>query len=274
MDISVLSTLKPLDYLSRYVSISSSRRQLYNKVYVKHRSLKDGLLNETTILTAMEDVLGEPLSEEFRDEIWKHLGIVLKAHILTNFNYKQFCGVAAMVERLMCKKFATAKSDSTNAESKSEIEVADFDRLLTKIENLRMNESLRTLLIEIKNSGIVPQDTSDRGSHIMTRRRAKFEFIWPKTKVSNSNAIWTKFKTSPDLNNNTPFDEIGYKSEKYNYLDTLTLVHCFRKLKFKDPDMCHIIVDHAEAEPEEEIAPRGLLSLFPGRKLSLVTCKK
>ena len=76
------------------------------------------------------------------------------------------------------------------------------------------------------------------------------------------------------MNNNTPFDEIGYKSEKYNYLDTLTLVHCFRKLKFKDPDMCHIIVDHAEAEPEEEIAPRGLLSLFPGRKLSLVTCNK
>ena len=32
LDISVLVTLTPLDYLSRYVSISSSRRQLYNKV--------------------------------------------------------------------------------------------------------------------------------------------------------------------------------------------------------------------------------------------------
>ena len=35
LDISVLVTLTPLDYLSRYVSISSSRRQLYNKVYVQ-----------------------------------------------------------------------------------------------------------------------------------------------------------------------------------------------------------------------------------------------
>ena len=46
LDISVLSEMTPLDYVSRYVSVSSSRRQLYNKVFVKHRSLKDGLLNE------------------------------------------------------------------------------------------------------------------------------------------------------------------------------------------------------------------------------------
>ena len=46
LNISVLCEMSPLDYVSRYVSVSSSRRQLYNKVFVRHRSLKDGLLNE------------------------------------------------------------------------------------------------------------------------------------------------------------------------------------------------------------------------------------
>ena len=82
-----------------------------------------------------------------------------------------------MVERLFCQKFATAKSESTNSEAKSEIEVADFDRLLSKIENLRMNVALRDLLIKIKNSGLTSMENSEKGGHIMTRRRTKFEFI-------------------------------------------------------------------------------------------------
>ena len=46
LDMQVLQDMTPLDYLARYVSVSSSRRQLYNKVYVRHRSLKDSMLNE------------------------------------------------------------------------------------------------------------------------------------------------------------------------------------------------------------------------------------
>lgn len=46
LDISVLSDMTPLEYLARYVSVSSSRRQLYNVVFVRNRSLKDGLLND------------------------------------------------------------------------------------------------------------------------------------------------------------------------------------------------------------------------------------
>ena len=59
LDISLLSEMSPLDYLQRHVSISSSRRQLYNKVFVRYRSLKDGLLNEETVITALEEVLGK-----------------------------------------------------------------------------------------------------------------------------------------------------------------------------------------------------------------------
>ena len=40
------------------------------------------------------------------------IGIVLKAHIVTNFTYKQFCGVSAMVERLMCQEFSTSNRNN------------------------------------------------------------------------------------------------------------------------------------------------------------------
>ena len=42
----VLEDMMPMDYLARFVSVSSSRRQLYNKVFVRFRSLKDSMLNE------------------------------------------------------------------------------------------------------------------------------------------------------------------------------------------------------------------------------------
>ena len=51
LDIAQLNVMTPLDYLSRYVSVSSSRRLLYNKVFVRHRNLRDGLLNDEVIMT-------------------------------------------------------------------------------------------------------------------------------------------------------------------------------------------------------------------------------
>ena len=46
LDMSSLSSMTPVDYLSRHVTISSSRRQLYDKVFTRHRSQRDGLLSE------------------------------------------------------------------------------------------------------------------------------------------------------------------------------------------------------------------------------------
>ena len=49
LDMSMLEDMTPVDYLERHVSVSSFRRQLYNKVYCRNRSLKDGMLNDEVI---------------------------------------------------------------------------------------------------------------------------------------------------------------------------------------------------------------------------------
>ena len=69
-------------------------------------------------------------------------------------------------------------SEASSAEAKSEIEVADFDRLLSKIENLNMRSSLKDLLVKIKDSGLTKADLSKSGGgHILTRLRSKFQLI-------------------------------------------------------------------------------------------------
>ena len=65
-----------------------------------------------TIILALEEVLGSKLKPDQREKVWGLLGIVLKAHIVTNFTYKQFCGVSAMVERLMCQEFSTSNRNN------------------------------------------------------------------------------------------------------------------------------------------------------------------
>ncbi len=42
----MLREMSPVDYLSRFVTVSSARRQLYDLVFVRHRSLKDGMLTD------------------------------------------------------------------------------------------------------------------------------------------------------------------------------------------------------------------------------------
>jgi hypothetical protein len=52
--------------------------------------------------------INEPLIE------WLQLGIVLKAHINTVFTFRQFSGIAAMVERLFGSEFATASENQAS----------------------------------------------------------------------------------------------------------------------------------------------------------------
>lgn len=155
VSISQLADMSPVEYLSRHVAVTPARRHLYNQVFVRHRSLKDGLLTDDATIKALDEVMGGKLSPSQQDRIWESLGIVLKPHVVTAFEYNEFAGIAAFVERMLGPEFSSM-SDS----SKSEIEIADFDRLLSKLEPLRMRSpSLKTLLITIRNSGLPSSPT-------------------------------------------------------------------------------------------------------------------
>ena len=82
-----------------------------------------------------------------------------------------------MFERLYCQDFISKKSDQP-LESKSEIEVADFDRLFTKLESINISQpSMKELLTRLKDSGCIPVGSRGKGAQILSRRRSQFQFL-------------------------------------------------------------------------------------------------
>ena len=64
----------------------------------------------------------------------------------------QFSGLAAFCERIYCWQFC--KGDKAGPVSpKSEIEKADFDKLLVKLERVTIPEVLKEMLLSLKESG-------------------------------------------------------------------------------------------------------------------------
>jgi hypothetical protein len=46
LDVNQLSVLTPVEYLARNVTLETSRRQLFDKVFTRNKSHRDGLLTE------------------------------------------------------------------------------------------------------------------------------------------------------------------------------------------------------------------------------------
>ena len=108
-------------------------------------------------MTALGEVMGGPLSTEQQKRLWNFLGIVLKAHIVTSFNFKEFSGIAAFVERVFACEFdvsAAAANRAADYNRRSEIEIADFDRLASKVGTVQIaSKELKEILDLIKESG-------------------------------------------------------------------------------------------------------------------------
>jgi hypothetical protein len=50
IDVSQLCVLSPVEYLARNVTLETSRRQLFDKVFTRNKSQRDGLLTEEGLI--------------------------------------------------------------------------------------------------------------------------------------------------------------------------------------------------------------------------------
>ena len=105
LDLGSMANTTPVQYLSRHVSVSSSRRQLYDKVFTRHRSQRDGLLTEELTMPALAEVMGGAISGQLADTIWASLGVERAPHIENKFTFSQFSGIAAFTERIFWWEF-------------------------------------------------------------------------------------------------------------------------------------------------------------------------
>ena len=169
LDMSSLVNMTPVEYLAKHVTITSSRRQLYDKVknknyfhyifiyneskvFTRNRSSRDGLLTEEATMIALGEVMGGLVKSDLVSKIWSIIGVEIAPHIENKFNYSQFSGIAAFTERIYCWEFCRGDNAGPST-PKSEIETADFDKLLSKLERVKIPEVLRDLLVNLKESG-------------------------------------------------------------------------------------------------------------------------
>ncbi|XP_066995852.2 uncharacterized protein [Anabrus simplex] len=156
LDLRKLNTMTPLEYLHNYVSVSSGRKLLYNRVFNRHREEPEDDDDEEeeanrripskNVDVALGEVMGSRLSETqvqyLRDLVgWEGLRYV---------EFRLWCGLCAVCERLLGPQYK-AQINPKSIDPCQEIERADFETLPRKLKGLSPDPRLVTILYGIRD---------------------------------------------------------------------------------------------------------------------------
>ncbi|XP_022916455.1 uncharacterized protein [Onthophagus taurus] len=150
-DSRTLSKMTSVEYVRNHVVITSSKKFLYNHILNRNKTefdLEDGQPRELqgkNMRKALNEMMGTSLNDEqferFRDLIeWSDEDV---------FDFKTFCGICALCERLLGPEFCFLGKNEDPCE---ELEIVDFGSLEKRLKNQYVNEKLLKILYGIKNS--------------------------------------------------------------------------------------------------------------------------
>ncbi|XP_060522521.1 uncharacterized protein LOC132699689 [Cylas formicarius] len=148
-----LSGMTPLDYVANHLSISSKRKLLYNCIFNKFKLETDTnityerKISGKVLQQALDLLMGRPMTSEQSSHFQRLIGWQND----DIFDFRTFCGVAAVCERIMAPLFSHRYLDR-KSDPPDEVELADFKTLERKIDGHRIDERLHSILIAIKYS--------------------------------------------------------------------------------------------------------------------------
>ncbi|XP_068142025.1 uncharacterized protein [Drosophila tropicalis] len=171
MDLTMLKTMTPWDYLSKYVWVSQQRKQLYKRVFLKYLSRCEEPESE---LVAGDDLnnLQEYRYNE-RTLIWQHLPQALEdvlefhgtetnvQNALTMLGYdpaasngvmdfRLWCGIVSFAERLVLVNECQDNDDEDD--SCDDLEKADFNSMERIMADYQVPDSLREIFKVIRQT--------------------------------------------------------------------------------------------------------------------------
>ncbi|XP_013421806.1 uncharacterized protein LOC106181848 [Lingula anatina] len=144
MDMKLLETMSPQDYLREYCKVSSKRTAIYKKFFDKHRE-KTFNVTFQKLDTVLNDVLAHPISKETFQDVCS----LVQLDENTSIDYKLFAGIAALCERLLYTRFITEDTADMVEYQKERIECADFTALEWKFQGIQANPEVKKLLWSI-----------------------------------------------------------------------------------------------------------------------------
>ncbi|XP_071945016.1 uncharacterized protein [Antedon mediterranea] len=145
MDVRVLESMTPMDYLLGYCRINKRRQAMYKKAFRKVDKDNDGVIS----LKEMEKGLNEIFVDSIEPEQVETLLDLLKIEQSVKLRSKMFCAISALTERLLFQQLTTEEAAELLNHKKERIEDADFSALDWKLEGCKIQPELRRLLYQL-----------------------------------------------------------------------------------------------------------------------------
>ncbi|XP_063842675.1 uncharacterized protein LOC135090177 [Scylla paramamosain] len=141
--------MTPIDYLSKYMRLRTSRRQLYSRVFVRHRDLESIRVERMLVgdfRAALGDALGGSLDEAQLQRLTDLLPLPEEA-----MDKEFFVLVAAFAERFFCYELLAAPD--VEVEPRDLVEQLDFRQLTERLEGVTLDQRLHRLLLTVRDLG-------------------------------------------------------------------------------------------------------------------------
>lgn len=132
-----------MEYISRHVSVTSGRKLIFGRAFNRFneetvqgvRRIPAGDIEE-----ALREVIGRPLTEEQREYLTSTIG-----EIVEPLNFRTWCGLCAVAERLLCPL------PQRDSDPPTWLEKADFEALERRIGSAQVDPRLVRLLRGIRD---------------------------------------------------------------------------------------------------------------------------
>ncbi|XP_015603078.1 uncharacterized protein LOC107271506 [Cephus cinctus] len=138
-----LSGLSPLEYLGKHVFMTAGRKLIFGRAFNRYyEETLEGVryIQPKDVWSAMEEVTGKPLTPEQEVRFKDLIGEIEKP-----MNFRLWCGVCAVVERLLCPL------PPVDVDPPTWIERADFEGLERRLCSGGIDQKLASLLREIRD---------------------------------------------------------------------------------------------------------------------------
>ncbi|EFN86347.1 hypothetical protein EAI_15615 [Harpegnathos saltator] len=143
LDSQSLRGLTPLQYLSKHVCVTSGRKLIFGRIFTKFNEETpqgERRISPNYVEEALQEVVRKALTDEQRSYLRTMIG-----EITESLNFKEWCGLSAVVERLLCPL------PSKESDPPTWLERADFEALERRLKSAEVDSTLALLLKEIRD---------------------------------------------------------------------------------------------------------------------------
>lgn len=140
MDLKILENLKVIHYLTNYCIVSTRRKYLFHKTFMKADHDLDGIINGYELRQALLDLYSNSVDHEHLDDILD----IIDCQLENVFDRKQFAAISAFSERYLCARYLDKQERTA---SKELLEQTDFAGLKSKLEGCNIAPKLVRMLL-------------------------------------------------------------------------------------------------------------------------------